>query len=41
MAVFDRVFPAHIAHLQERFALLDPAELELLKVMLDRLKQAF
>jgi MarR family transcriptional regulator, 2-MHQ and catechol-resistance regulon repressor len=40
-AVFDRVFPLHIAHLKERFDKLDPAELELLKVLLDRLRQAF
>jgi MarR family transcriptional regulator, 2-MHQ and catechol-resistance regulon repressor len=39
--VFDRVFPAHIAHLKERFDRLDPSELELLKVLLGRLRQAF
>jgi MarR family transcriptional regulator, 2-MHQ and catechol-resistance regulon repressor len=40
-AVFDRVFPAHITHLKERFDQLDASELELLKVLLDRLRQAF
>jgi MarR family transcriptional regulator, 2-MHQ and catechol-resistance regulon repressor len=39
--VFDRVFPAHMAHLQDRFDRLDPSELELLKVLLGRLRQAF
>ena len=39
--VFDRVFPAHIAHLKERFDQLDASELELLKVLLNRLRQAF
>jgi MarR family transcriptional regulator, 2-MHQ and catechol-resistance regulon repressor len=39
--VFDRVFPLHIAHLKERFDKLDPAELELLKVLLGRLRHAF
>ncbi|MBE9029431.1 MarR family transcriptional regulator [filamentous cyanobacterium LEGE 11480] len=40
-AVFQQVFPAHIAHLKERFDQLDPSELELLKVLLRRLQQAF
>jgi MarR family transcriptional regulator, 2-MHQ and catechol-resistance regulon repressor len=40
-AVFDRVFPAHIAHLKERFDKLDASELELLTVLLSRLRQAF
>lgn len=39
--VFGRVFPAHIAHIKERFEKLDPSELELLKVLLSRLRQAF
>jgi MarR family transcriptional regulator, 2-MHQ and catechol-resistance regulon repressor len=39
--VFDRVFPSHIAHLKDRFNKLDPTELELLKVLLARLRQAF
>ena len=38
---FDRVFPAHIAHLKERFDKLDASELELLTVLLGRLRQAF
>jgi MarR family transcriptional regulator, 2-MHQ and catechol-resistance regulon repressor len=39
--VFARVFPAHIAHLKDRFDKLDASELELLKVLLGRLRQAF
>jgi MarR family transcriptional regulator, 2-MHQ and catechol-resistance regulon repressor len=39
--VFARVFPAHITHLKERFDRLDTSELELLKVLLGRLRQAF
>lgn len=39
--VFLRVFPAHIAHLKDRFDKLDSSELELLKVLLSRLRQAF
>ena len=39
--VFDRVFPAHIAHLKTRFDKLDASELELLTVLLGRLRQAF
>jgi MarR family transcriptional regulator, 2-MHQ and catechol-resistance regulon repressor len=39
--VFARVFPAHIAHLKDRFDKLDRSELELLKVLLGRLRQVF
>jgi MarR family transcriptional regulator, 2-MHQ and catechol-resistance regulon repressor len=39
--VFDRVFPAHIAHLKDRFDKLDASELELLTVLLGRLRQVF
>jgi MarR family transcriptional regulator, 2-MHQ and catechol-resistance regulon repressor len=39
--VFEQVFPAHIAHLKTQFEKLEPSELELLKVLLGRLKQAF
>ena len=39
--IFLRVFPAHIAHLKDRFDKLDSSELELLKVLLSRLRQAF
>jgi MarR family transcriptional regulator, 2-MHQ and catechol-resistance regulon repressor len=39
--VFDQVFPAHIAHLKDCFDKLDSSELELLKVLLGRLRQAF
>lgn len=40
-ALFERVFPAHIAYLKERFERLEPSELELLRVLLGRLRQAF
>lgn len=39
--MFNRVFPVHIAHLKERFDRLDPSELELLQVLLARLRNAF
>lgn len=39
--VFEQVFPLHIAYIKERFEKLDPSELELLKIMLSRLRQAF
>ncbi|MGG6237762.1 MarR family winged helix-turn-helix transcriptional regulator [Nodosilinea sp. AN01ver1] len=40
-AVFEQVFPAHIAHVKERFEQLTPAELETLRDLLARLRQAF
>jgi MarR family 2-MHQ and catechol resistance regulon transcriptional repressor len=40
-ALFEQVFPAHIAYLKERFNRLEPSELELLRVLLNRLRQAF
>ncbi|HLP89629.1 MAG TPA: MarR family transcriptional regulator [Nostocaceae cyanobacterium] len=40
-AVFEQVFPAHIAYLKERFTQLDQSELELLEVLLKRLRQVF
>jgi DNA-binding MarR family transcriptional regulator len=39
--LFEQAFPAHIAHIKERFEQLDPSELELLRVLLGRLRQAF
>jgi DNA-binding MarR family transcriptional regulator len=39
--VFEQVFPAHIAHLKQRFEQLEPSELELLRVLLARLRKAF
>ena len=39
--LFDQVFPDHIAYLKERFERLEPSELELLRVLLARLRQAF
>lgn len=40
-ALFQQVFPAHIAYLKERFEQLDPAELELLRVLLGKLRTIF
>ncbi|GAB4385665.1 MAG: MarR family transcriptional regulator [Elainellaceae cyanobacterium] len=40
-ALFEQVFPAHIADLKVRFQQLEPSELELLKVLLGRLRQVF
>jgi MarR family 2-MHQ and catechol resistance regulon transcriptional repressor len=40
-ALFEKVFPAHIADLQKGFEQLDPSELELLRVLLSRLRQVF
>jgi DNA-binding MarR family transcriptional regulator len=39
--VFQQVFPAHIADLKLRFETLNPSELELLEVLLHRLRQVF
>lgn len=39
--VFEQVFPVHVAHLKGQFEKLDASELELLKIMLSRLRQAF
>lgn len=40
-ATFERVFPQHIAQLKQRFEQLEPSELELLRVLLNRLRQVF
>ena len=40
-ALFEQVFPAHIAYIKERFERLEPSELELLRVLLSRLRQVF
>lgn len=40
-ALFKQVFPAHLAYLQERFDRLEPLELELLQVLLKRLRSIF
>ena len=40
-ALFQQVFPAHIADLKSRFEALNPSELELLGVLLHRLRQVF
>lgn len=37
---FEQVFPAHIAHLKAQFENLEQSELELLKVLLSRMRQA-
>ncbi|MEB3357372.1 MAG: MarR family transcriptional regulator [Synechococcales bacterium] len=39
--VFEQVFPTHIAYLKERFEQLNSSELELLKVLLGRLREVF
>ncbi|HEY9877718.1 MAG TPA: MarR family transcriptional regulator [Leptolyngbyaceae cyanobacterium] len=39
-ALFAEAFPAHIADLKTHFDQLEPSELELLKVLLRRLRQA-
>jgi MarR family transcriptional regulator, 2-MHQ and catechol-resistance regulon repressor len=38
--VFEHVFPVHIAYLKTKFEKLAPSELELIKVLLGRLRQA-
>lgn len=40
-ALFAQVFPAHIADLKQRFEGLEPSEIELLRVLLYRLRQIF
>ncbi|MEM1308732.1 MAG: MarR family transcriptional regulator [Cyanobacteria bacterium P01_H01_bin.153] len=39
--VFEQVFPAHIAYLKTQFEHLEPSELELLRILLSRLRQNF
>jgi MarR family transcriptional regulator, 2-MHQ and catechol-resistance regulon repressor len=39
--LFEEIFPVHIAHLKECFEKIEPSELELLRVLLGRLRQAF
>ena len=39
--VFKQVFPAHITYLKTQFDKLEPSELELLKILLGRLRQNF
>jgi MarR family transcriptional regulator, 2-MHQ and catechol-resistance regulon repressor len=38
---FEQVFPAHIAHLKQRFEQLDRSELDTLQILLNRLRQSF
>ena len=40
-ALFQKAFPAHIADMKQYFDSLDPSELELLRVLLQRLRHAF
>lgn len=40
-ALFEQVFPVHIAYIKQRFEQLDASELELLRVLLSRLRQVF
>ena len=39
--IFKQVFPAHIADMKQHFERLDASELELLRVLLNRLRQVF
>lgn len=40
-ALFNRALPAHLADLKQRFGQLESSELELLRVLLNRLRQVF
>ena len=40
-AVFQQVFPQHVAHLKIRFEQLEPSELEILRILLSKLRRAF
>lgn len=39
--LFEQVFPAHIADMKQHLEAFNPSELELLKVLLSRLRQTF
>lgn len=39
--IFESAFPAHIAHMQRYFQKIDPLELELLRVLLAKLRSVF
>ncbi|MEM9216305.1 MAG: MarR family transcriptional regulator [Cyanobacteria bacterium P01_F01_bin.150] len=39
--VFKQAFPAHIIYIKTQFEKLEPSELELLRVLLSRLRQTF
>ncbi len=39
--VFEEIFPIHVAHLKRPFEKLEPSELELIKILLSRLREAF
>ena len=39
--MFEQIFPAHIADMKQHFEILNPSELELLQVLLKRLRQVF
>lgn len=39
--LFEQVFPAHIADMQTRFGQFEASELDLLKILLQRLSKAF
>ena len=40
-ALFNRAFPTHVGDLERRFGQLESSELELLRVLLNRLRQVF
>lgn len=39
--LFEQVFPAHLSDIQQRFDALDPSEMELLRVLLNRVQRLF
>lgn len=39
--IFEKTFPAHIAYIQKRFDQMDRADLEHLRVLLERLREQF
>lgn len=41
VALFEQVFPAHIDDIKKHLELLEPSEMELLRVLLNRLQKAF
>jgi DNA-binding MarR family transcriptional regulator len=41
MTLFEQVFPAHLADIQAHLSALEPTEMELLQVLLKRLRSAF
>jgi MarR family 2-MHQ and catechol resistance regulon transcriptional repressor len=40
-ATFERVFPEHVLYIKQRFEQLDPRELEMLRLLLSKLRDVF